>query len=212
MDKVLVIGASKGIGLAATKEALARGYRVRAMARSAATMPLSHDGLEKVNGSALSVEDVSAALADVSAVLLTLGVALNPETVLKPAILFSRATGIVVPAMERAGVRRLVCVTGFGSGDSRASVGTLESIPFRLVLGRVYDDKSVQEEIIKASGLDWVIARPGILTNGAKTKYKILVDRASWRNGIISRANVADFMVGQVEGTSYLRQAPVLIS
>ena len=212
MDRILVIGASKGIGLAATKEALDRGYRVRAMARSAATMPLDHDRLEKVNGSALSTEDVSRALAEVSAVLLTLGVALNPETVLKPATLFSRATEVVVPAMERAGVRRLVCVTGFGSGDSRASMGALQSIPFRLVLGRVYDDKSVQEDIIRRSGLDWVIARPGILTNGAKTEYRILDDRASWRNGIISRANVADFMVSQVEGTSYLHKGPVMIS
>ena len=209
---VLVIGASKGIGLAATKEALARGHRVRALARSAAGMPLRHATLEKVNGSALSGEDVSAALAGVSAVLLTLGVALNPETVLKPVTLFSRATNVVVSAMERAGVRRLVCVTGFGSGDSRPSMGALESIPFRLVLGRVYDDKSVQEGIIRGSGLDWVIARPGILTNGAKGKYRILDDRASWRNGIISRANVADFMVGRVDGSSYLREAPVLIS
>ena len=212
MDRILVVGASKGIGLAATKEALARGYRVRAMARSAATMPLAHDNLEKLNGSALSGADVSAALAGVSAVLLTLGVPLNPATVLKPATLFSRATDVFVSAMERAGVRRLVCVTGFGSGDSRSSMGALESIPFRLVLGRVYDDKGVQEEIIRKSGLDWVIARPGILTNGAKTKYRILDDRASWRNGIISRANVADFMVDQVEGTSYLHEAPVLIS
>ena len=212
MDKVLVIGASKGIGLAVTKEALARGYRIRAMARTAETMPLAHDNLEKVNGSALSSEDVAAALAGVSTVVLTLGVALNPQTVLKPTTFFSRATAVIVSAMERAGVRRLVCVTGFGSGDSRASMGTLESIPFRLVLGRVYDDKSVQEGIIEGSGLDWVIARPGILTNGAKGKYRILADRASWRNGIISRANVADFMVGQVEGTSYLRKAPVLIS
>ena len=131
---------------------------------------------------------------------------------LKPATLFSRATDVIVSAMGRAGVQRLVCVTGFGSGDSRTSMGALESIPFRLVLGRVYDDKSVQEEIIRKSGLDWVIARPGILTNGAKTKYRILDERASWRNGIISRANVAHFMVSQVEGTSYLHEGPVLIS
>ena len=213
MDKVLVVGASKGIGLETTKQALARGYHVRAMARSADTMSLRHDNLETIKGSALKGADVSAALTDVTAVVLTLGVPASSEMVLGPVTLFSRATGLIVAAMEKAGVKRLICVTGFGAGDSRSSMNIVEAIPFRLLLGRVYDDKDIQEDLIRKSGLDWVIARPGILTNGAKTaKYKILDNRTSWRNGIISRANVADFLVAQIEGTSYLRKTPVLVA
>ena len=211
MDKVLIVGASKGIGLETTKEALARGYRVRAMARGAGAMPVDHANLEKTDGSATSAVDVAGALTGVSVVILTLGVSAGPEMVFKPVDLFSKATGVIVRAMEQAGVRRLLCVTGFGAGDSRSSMSTLESIPFRLLLGRVYDDKDVQESLIRKSGLDWVIARPGILTNGPKTpRYKILDDRSSWRNGIISRASVAAFLVDQIEGSSYLRKTPVL--
>lgn len=213
MIKILVVGASKGIGLEVTKQALASGYAVRALARSAGAMPLAHDRLEKVNGSALNAADVLAALDGVSAVLLTLGVAARPEMLIGPVRLFSQATGVVVPAMEQVGVRRLVCVTGFGAGDSRASMSLLESIPFRLLLGRVYDDKDVQEEIIRKSNLDWIISRPGILTNGPKTsKYKVLDKRGSWHNGIISRADVADFLVKQIEETRYLRTTPALVS
>ena len=213
MIKILVVGASKGIGLEVTKQALASGYAVRALARSAGAMPLTHDRLEKVSGSALDAADVSAALDGVSAVMLTLGVAARPEMVFGPVRLFSQATGILVPAMERVGVRRLICVTGFGAGDSRASMSLLGSIPFRLLLGRVYDDKDVQEQIIRRSNLDWIIARPGILTNGPKTsKYKVLETRGSWRNGIIARADVADFVVKQIEDTRYLRATPVLVS
>ncbi len=80
------------------------------------------------------------------------------------------------------------------------------------MLGRVYDDKDIQEGIVRRSSLNWVIARPGILTNGSKGRYKILDDRTTWRNGIISRANVADFVVSQIDGTSYVGKTPVLVS
>jgi hypothetical protein len=39
---------------------------------------------------------------------------------------------------------------------------------FHLLLGRIYDDKDVQERIVRRSELDWVIVRPVILTMGRK--------------------------------------------
>ena len=212
MTKVLIIGASRGIGLEATRQALDRGHAVRAMARSADGIHIKHDALETVNASALDAAEVATALDGVSAVILSLGVAIRPDAVVGPVTLFSRATGIIVPAMERAGVRRLICVTGFGAGDSRASLTLLERVPFRLLLGRIYDDKGAQEQVIRDSGLDWVIARPGLLTGGPRTsRYKVLVEPASWRNGLISRADVADFLVRQVEDDAYVGTTPVLI-
>ena len=88
-----------------------------------------------------------------------------------------------------------------------------QRLPFELLLGGVYADKAAQEMMIKRSSLDWVIARPGILTNGPRTgHYKILDKPSDWRNGTISRADVADFLVGQIEDYSYLRKTPALIS
>lgn len=212
MGKILIIGASKGIGLETTRLALDCGYAVRAMARSAGAMPVRDGRLETSSGNALEAADVQAALDGVSAVVLSLGVAARSDAVVGPVRLFSRATRTIVPAMERAGVTRLICVTGFGAGDSGASLTVLESIPFRLLLGRIYDDKGVQERIIKESGLDWVIARPGLLTNGPRTaRYKVLKESGSWRNGVISRADVADFLVRQIEDDAYLGTAPVLV-
>ncbi|MGB6923942.1 MAG: NAD(P)-binding oxidoreductase, partial [Methyloceanibacter sp.] len=64
---------------------------------------------------------------------------------------------------------------------------------------------------IRRSSLDWVIVRPGILTNGARTgRYQVLEDAKSWRNGFISRADVADFLIKQIEDNTYLRKTPVL--
>jgi hypothetical protein len=113
--------------------------------------------------------------------------------------------------MAETGVKRLICLTGFGAGDSRGRGNVLYNAAFALFLGRVYDDKSVQERMIRESPLDWVIARPVILTNGPKTEaYKVLADPRDWRCGFISRADVADFLVKQITGDTYLGKTPVL--
>ena len=111
--KLLVIGASRGIGLEVVKQALSRGYEVRAFARSADSIRLSNPRLEKRSGSALNASDVSSAMPGVDAVVLTLGVRAGPGMVLGPIHLFSKATHIVIGAMKKACVRRLICVTGF---------------------------------------------------------------------------------------------------
>jgi putative NADH-flavin reductase len=114
--------------------------------------------------------------------------------------------------MQTRGVKRLISVTGFGAGDSRASINCLQLLPFRFFFGRAYDDKDVRERLIKDSDLDWTIARPGVLTNGSRTgRYKVLEEPLQWRNGTISRADVANFLVRQIEDLTYLRKTPVLV-
>jgi len=142
---------------------------------------------------------------------MTLGVRFGPEMLLGPVRLFSAATRTVVPAMEHAGVRRLICVTGFGAGDSRSAVGCVESIPFQLLLGRAYADKDLQERIIQDSRLDWTIVRPVLLVHGPRTGcYEALGSPQEWRNGIISRADVADILIKQIDDDRWLCQSPVL--
>ena len=89
----------------------------------------------------------------------------------------------------------------------------LYSVAFHLLLGRVYDDKDVQERIVRSSKLDWVIARPVILTDGPKTNaYRALVNPRRWTWGLISRADVADFLVKQIDDDAFLHKTPVLTS
>jgi putative NADH-flavin reductase len=210
MASVLIIGASKGIGLETTRQALAAGHHVRALARSAATIALEHPQLEKIPGDALDRETVEAALAGTSVVIQALGI--RPGDMFRPVQLFSAATRVLLPAMQARGVRRLIAVTGFGAGDSAAAIHFLQRIPFKLVFGHAYADKGEQERLIKASGLEWTIARPGVLTGGAKTgRYKVLSEPAQWRNGVISRADVAAFLVRQIGDRDCIFKAPVLV-
>lgn len=208
--RVLIIGASRGIGLETVKACLAAGHDVRAFARSADRIRTSDRHLESQKGDALDPLDVARALEGVDAVVQTLGVA--TRDLARPVNLFSDATRILVTEMDRSGVKRLISVTGFGAGDSRRAIGCLSRLPFRLFLGRAYDDKDVQERLIEQSQLDWTIVRPGILTPGpASRRYKVLSDPSQWRNGLISRADVASFIVTQLTDMSQVRQAPVLV-
>ena len=211
MARVLIIGASAGIGLHAVEQLLQDGHHVRAFARSADQIGIDHDRLEIRKGDALQADDVASALEDVDVVVQTLGVAANLAMMTKPVRLFSAATEILVSAMGESGVNRLICVTGFGAGDSRRRLGCLATVPFRLTLGRAYDDKGRQEQLIQASNLDWTIVRPVILTSGRLSgRYKVLLEPISWRSGFISRADVAHFLVQQIDGEAYLRRTPVL--
>jgi putative NADH-flavin reductase len=209
--RVLIVGASKGIGLETTRQALYAGHHVRALARSATAIAVSNPSLEKIQGDALKTVDVEAALVGVDVVIQTLGVGLGD--LFRPVHLFSDATRVLIAAMRSQSVKRLICVTGFGAGDSRASISCLQRLPFQIVFGRAYGDKSLQERLIKESELDWTIVRPGVLTSGPRTgRYKILSDPSKWRNGIISRVDVADFLVRQIEDRTFVRQAPVLVN
>ncbi|MEM1045281.1 MAG: SDR family NAD(P)-dependent oxidoreductase [Pseudomonadota bacterium] len=212
MAKILVIGGSRGIGKAVCQAAAAAGHDVRAMSRSGDAAPRRDSRLEGFAGDALKAGDVERALDGVETVVQALGVAASLEMITSPVTLFSEATRILLPAMEKTGVKRLIAVTGFGAGDCAAAINPLQRIPFRLVLGRAYDDKSIQESLIEASALDWLIVRPGVLTNGSATdRYRVLMEPREWRNGIVSRADVADFITGYLDKDDLGRRKPVII-
>lgn len=213
MATVLVIGASRGIGLEAVKAALAAGHDVRAFARSAPQIPLSHPKLAKIAGDALNPADVAAAVQGADAVIQSLGASSVPELIFGTT-LFSDATRIMVRAMRDAGVRRLLMITGAGAGNSRGRISFLyDNVIFPLLLKRIYDDKDRAEEIVMKSGLDYTIVRPGLLTSGAATRrYKVLTEMEDWRPGFISRADVADFLVEHLDDRALYGATPLLIS
>jgi len=213
MATVLVIGASRGIGLETVKRALAAGHRVRAFARGAGSIPLDLPALEKIGGDALDKVGVAAAVAGADAVIQSLGAPKGPQAILSGTTLFSQATRILIDAMRESGVRRLVTVTGLGAGDSRGHGSFLyDAILFPLILKRVYDDKDVQEQMIRASGLEWTIARPGLLTSGPATgQARALADPKDWRAGSISRADVAEFLVREAFERRFVGKTPLLI-
>lgn len=206
--KVLVVGATGGTGCLVAHEALARGHAVTALvrdpARAADLAPA-----QLATGDVLDPASLGAAMAGQDAVACVLGTGVS---LLKPVTLLSQGTRNLVDAMTRAGVRRLVCVTGIGAGDSRGHGGFLYDRIIRpVILRQVYRDKDRQEAIVRASGLDWVIVRPAQLTNGpARGTYRVRTDLDGVTATTISRADVAGFVVGQLDDDAHLGRTPLI--
>lgn len=209
-DRILVFGATSGIGKLTMEEALRRGHSVRAFARGAAQLDRQKN-LDAFPGDALNADDLAEALKGTSAVIYALGIRERVAMVWEQETLFSRSTELLLEQMQSAGVARLVVVTGFGAGRSRQSMSKIERLGHDAILGRVYADKSRQESLVMSSDLDWTIARPVILTNRpASGRFRVLRDPSTWRNGIISRADVASYLVDAVEQDLNIREDVVL--
>lgn len=208
--KLLVIGATQGIGADTVSEALARGHTVRAMARGADALEPG-ERLEPFAGDATDPEDVARALSGVDAVIVTLGIRERLAMLWQEERLFSTATGVLLPLMAAHGPARLIVVTGFGAGESRAAMSAPERLGHKAILGRPYADKDRQEALVEASDLDWTIVRPVILTNSeARDTVRVLDDPATWRNGLVSRKSVARVLVDLAESGAHSRQGVVV--
>lgn len=211
MSRILVIGATKGIGLNVVEYGLERGHTMRAFARSAENMELEHDALEPWAGDATRAEDLEPALKDVDAVVMCLGIEESVSMIWKKVTLFSDATRALLPLMEANGPKRFLAVTGIAAGESISALSWVERQGHAFLLGEPYKDKTRQEELVKASNLDWTIARPVILTKRPMTgQYRVLTEPKDWRMGLISRKDVAHFLIHAIEDNAYVHQAPVL--
>ena len=211
MSKIVVMGGSRGIGLETVKVLLEKGHQVTAFSRSSLDFGDGNPNFRHVAGDACNQTDVCAVIEPNEVVVQTLGVPLNLKLLTGPIDLFSKSTRILIDAMENSNVRRLISVTGFGAGRSFQSINCFQKIPFQICFGVAYRDKSIQESLIKNSSLDWTIIRPGILTNQKLSKpYTIRLHPSEWRNGIISRSAVADFIASAVDDPKMVGAEPVL--
>lgn len=206
---VVILGATSGIGALAVDAALRHGLTVRGFARSADSLA-PREGLIPVTGDARNRDDLKRALDGAVAVIYALGIKERPAMLWEEETLFSQSTAALIEAMTLSGVSRMVAVTGFGAGRSRTAMSSLERFGHGVFLGRVYADKSRQEDLIMSSTLDWTIVRPVILTNGRRSTVKILSNPKDWRNGLISRSDVAEYLVNAVTEGLNIREDVVL--
>lgn len=206
--KLLVIGATRGIGRSLVDLALERGHAVRALVRDPVRLPVRHERLSVFQGDIRDREAVQRAVAGQDAACITIGI--SPTR--KPVSVFSEGAQNVIDAMTRSGSKLLICVTGIGAGDSKNHGGFFYDRIFNpLLLKTIYEDKNRQEELVRHSNLEWVIVRPGFLTNGPLTgNYRVMVDLEGVKAGKISRADVAHFILKEIKEKAYLFKTPLL--
>lgn len=207
--KITIIGASAGVGLATLNQALAKGHLVTALSTQTESIP-NHSNLTKVNGSATSISGLKKVMKDAEAVIVTIGTKNK-----KPNTLFSDTAKALVEAGKLLEYHApILIITGFGAGKSSGYLSFFMRTIIRLFLKHQYENKTIMEEIIAQSDLNWGIVRPGMLTNGsAIQRYQVLQHLyKGMKIGKISRVDVADFLLKEAEHPKMLKQYLALSS
>lgn len=206
ISRILIIGATGGTGRELVKQALVRGYHVTALVRKAAKLKIKHERLKIVQGDVLDYDAVAAAMHGQEAVLSALG----HKRFFMPTTILSTGTRNMLRAMQTHGIARFVCETSLGIGNSAGRMGllyTFFTVP--VILPFYFWDKAKQERLIAESSVDWTIVRPGVLINAKKRgHYRSGVRLGSFLRTVrIMRAEVAAFMLDQLESENFLRTA-----
>jgi len=197
MKKILVFGATGGTGREVVQQALERGYEVTAVARNPSAFSIRHPFLYVVYGDVLDPSTLE--LAGMDAVISCLGT----NGSLKPTTLYSEGVSHIMSAMERAGVRRLVCISAgalYTNKEMGLFIRFVAGAVLQRILRRLYKDMRIMEKMVERSNLDWTIVRPPRLTDRRLTRrYRIGVNRHLKRPFRIGRADLAHYMLDSID-------------
>ncbi len=206
--KLTLFGATGRTGIPFIQQALEAGHEVTAFVRNPSRLTMQHARLKVVQGDVFDAVKVEQAISGADAVVSVLGHAKDT-----PRNLMAVAAQNIVIAMKKHGVRRIVTLTGAGVRDENDQPKLVDNI-IRFLLTvlspAVLKDSEDHVRIIRESGLDWVVVRGPMLTEGPRqSKYRVgMVGKGSGTR--IARADVADFMLKQVTDKTYLRAMPMV--
>ena len=208
--KICVIGATGGTGLHFVKLALDEGHELMALVRDPERLQMRSPRLRVVTGSVLQSATVDYALRDCEAVVSMLGVAFG-----QPAgTTRSTGTRVLVQAVQRSPVKRLLAVSTVGIGTSRAAQSLVSRwlLP-RLIGAQRLAEADLQEQIIASSGLDWTVLRPPRLVDGPPTgRYRSGVGIHTSMSSKITRADLARALLDELVKGQFVRAATTVCS
>lgn len=212
--RVTIFGASGAIGRHVLDASLEAHHTITALARDPAALSgIGGAHLRVIEGDIANGEDVAAAIAGSEAVISTVGPTSNtPDQV----ALFGAWAQHLVAGMQGHGVQRLVLLSGAAvevPGYAKTLGDRIASAAVRLFARHVVTAKQREFEIVSASDLDWVAARPPGVVDGPRTgRYRAGMDLRLGPRSRVTRADLADFLVAQLTDDRWLRQAPFVSS
>jgi len=195
--KLVILGATGGIGLELVKQAVERGHSLTALVRAPERLEAFRDRITIVAGDLLNSTELTRVLNGHDAVLSSFG----PRDPRANGNLLKSFASELTKAMLHSGIRRVIVV-------SVAFLFKDMIIPPAYLVGRMFfahhvADAAAMEEILEKSGLDWTIVRPPRLTEKPLTgKYRVREGHLPRFGFTISRADVADYMIKAVENRS----------
>ncbi|MEL6637192.1 MAG: SDR family oxidoreductase [Bacteroidota bacterium] len=204
---IALLGATGQTGRLFLKTALEQGYRVQALVRNPQKLTFSHERLRVIQGDVLQARDVAELVRGTQVVVSLFGhVKGSPEW------LQTTGTKNIVAAMKAASVRRIISLSGgglpFPEKDQPKLVDKAIRFLMKVAVPKVLNDAIEHHRVLAESGLDWTIVRGPRLVNATpKGAYRV-----GWvgvnTSTVITRGDLADFLLTQVESEEFLAQMP----
>ena len=206
MSRIAVFGATGLTGGLVVKHALDQGHEVVALVRDPGKLALCHPSLNVIGGSPISVTDVERCMQDVDAVIHCLGIGGKGNG--QPTTLVSDSVRVVLSAMQRHGVPRIVCMSNVGAGGSGTWFANRIIIPlFLRWLLPIIEDKNRMESALRASPVEWVSVRLPNIVEGPDKPIRVSTDGRGIGFSITAESAVS-FLLDQVSSAEHLRSAP----
>lgn len=200
--KILVVGAAGKTGRAVVERAAAANHEITAFVRNASEYGVK--GVRVIEGDAADSAAMNRAVLGQDAVVDTIG----GKTPYKTTTLESSVAATIIKAMQQNAVRRLIVTSMLGVGESKANASIFVRLLVLTFLRGADKDKAAMERMVKASGLDWVILRPAILTDDAATgNVRVFDSERGEKAHKITRADLASFIIARLSGSEYLHRA-----
>lgn len=206
---ITIFGASGRTGKLLVQAALDAGHSVTAFVRDPAKLTIQHPALRLVQGDTSDSAAVASAVTGAEAIISGLGPVKG-----SPKDLLVTAQRHITKAMQAAGVKRYVLLTGAGVRDPQDQPKLIDKVfgfLLKLTAADVLKDSEDSVRLVEATALDWIVVRGPRLTEGPKTgRYRVgYVGQNSGTQ--ISRADLADFMLEQAVGPSqWIRKMPMI--
>lgn len=208
----LLLGATGFSGKEVLTELLSKNHKVTIITRNKSSVDSKVENLKVLEGNVLNGNLINEAIQNQDAVINCLGIGGKGNA--KPNSLVSDVTRILVNSMEHSDVKRLICMSNVGAGDSinfQPWIFTKVILPYFMKwLKVIIDDKNIMEPMVMNSKLDWTILRfPNIINKPPKGKITTSFDGKGLKMSITNK-DLAHFMVEQLNSRELVNKTPCI--
>ncbi|MFN9150756.1 MAG: NAD(P)-dependent oxidoreductase [Bacteroidota bacterium] len=201
-----IFGATGLTGGLVLAKALEQGHEVVALVRDPSRVSLNHPQLTVLGGSPTAPEDVERCIKGADVVIHCLGIGGKGDG--RTTTLVSDSVKVVLSAMAKHGVQRIVCMSNVGAGGSGTWFANRIVLPlFVRWLLPIIEDKDRMEEALRVSSVEWVSVRLPNIVEGPEKPLRLSRDG----RGIglsVTAASTARFLLQQVSSSEWVRSAP----
>lgn len=210
--RLVVLGATGGTGAEVVRQGLARGHELVVLARRPEAVAAKHERLRVVRADATDEGALAAGLEGAEVVISALGAPQRDMLRPAPITLYTESGRALLAAMAKRGPDRLVAVTSGGVEHEDPSFGWFYRWVLKpLLLERAYRDMRAFEDLVRASGLRWTLARPVQLTDDPATGRFRVSPRFSPPGGsVLRRADLAAFLLDAAEQGTWIHGTPTI--